>query len=87
MEPAVLAGPPAAVLRQETLSDKAVGEGAARISSSHSGQTDPLVWSLESPSRMIGKCRNREGNSEQSNLSSHGRLWPLRYLVQGSNHG
>lgn len=68
MEPAVLAGPPAAVSGQETLPGKVVGEGAARISLSHCGWTNP-AWRLEPPSRMAWKCRNwRETNSELSDF-------------------
>lgn len=61
MEPAVLAELPAAVLGQEALTGKVVGEGAGRISPSQSESTDP-VWLLGSPSRKAANCGNQEGD-------------------------
>lgn len=60
MEPAVLAGPPAAVSGQEPLPGKVVEESAVRISPSPGGCTDP-AQSLESPSRMAEQYRNWGG--------------------------
>lgn len=76
MEPAVLAGPPAAVSGQEPLPGKVVEESAVRISPSPGGCTDP-AQSLESPSRMAEQYRNWGGanhNSEQSDFPIPSRL-------------